>query len=142
MKPFIFKIPFFMTLTGNSNDKLNDISRYAKRNANTPHYFIFYVIKPNDAGKLPVCWIHFNIFYWISFCYHVRMEIDNFFFALLYNNTQSIVQMLCNLSLRLIGLRDYITMHLNSNGALSYNKVLKIEIYFLNIISWMYKGDR
>ena len=28
------------------------ISRYTKKNANTPHDVIFDVIKPNDAGKI------------------------------------------------------------------------------------------
>jgi hypothetical protein len=42
--------------------------------------------------------------------------------------------MLCNLSLRPIGLRDYITMHLNSNRALFYNNAHKIDIFFLNIM--------
>ena len=39
-------------MTGTSNDKLHDISRYGIRNANTPHDIIFDVIKPNDAGKI------------------------------------------------------------------------------------------
>ena len=38
-------------MTGTSNDKLHDISRYTKRNANTPYEIIFDVIKP-DAGKI------------------------------------------------------------------------------------------
>ena len=39
-------------MTGNWNDKLHNISRYAKRNDNMPHDVIFDVIKPNDAGKM------------------------------------------------------------------------------------------
>ena len=39
-------------MTVNLNGKLHDISRYAKRNDNTPHDVIFDVIKPNDAGKM------------------------------------------------------------------------------------------
>ena len=42
--------------------------------------------------------------------------------------------MLCNLSNRPIGLCDFIITHLNSNHALLYNKLLKIEIYFLDVI--------
>ena len=41
-------------MTGNSNDKLHDISRYTKKNANTPHDVIFNVIKPNDACPLNI----------------------------------------------------------------------------------------
>ena len=39
-------------MTRNLNDKLHDISWFAKRNDNTPHDVIFDVIKPNDAGKM------------------------------------------------------------------------------------------
>ena len=39
-------------MTGTSNDNLHDILRYRKRNVNSPHYVIFDVIKPNDAGKI------------------------------------------------------------------------------------------
>ena len=41
-------------MTGNLNDKLHGISRYAKRKDYTPHDVIIDVIKPNDTGKWPV----------------------------------------------------------------------------------------
>ena len=52
--------------------------------------------------------------------------------AMLYNYAWFIVQMLCNLSFQSVGLRDYITAHLNSIRALFYNKATKIEIHFQN----------
>ena len=43
--------------------------------------------------------------------------------------------MLCNYSLRPNDFSDYITAHFNSNRALSYNKALKSEIYYIyNVI--------
>ena len=39
-------------MTGTSNDKLQDISWYTKRNANMPHVVIFDAIKSNDTGKI------------------------------------------------------------------------------------------
>ena len=81
-------------MTGNINDKLHNISRYTKRNANMPHDVIFDVIKPNDARKIS-CPLNIVQHIFTNFLYF-RMEIDINFFALLLNNAQSIVQMLCN----------------------------------------------
>ena len=39
-------------IIGNSNDNLHNISRYRKRNANTPHDVIFDIMKLNYAGKI------------------------------------------------------------------------------------------
>ena len=46
--------------------------------------------------------------------------------------------MLYHESLRAIGLRDYITVHVNSNSALFDNKALTIEIHFLFNIHVLY----
>ena len=43
---------FKLFMTGTLNDKLHDISRYTKKNANTPHDIIFDFNKLNDAGEI------------------------------------------------------------------------------------------
>ena len=63
-------------MTGNLNNKLHDISWYAKSNDNTPHDVIFDVIKPNDAGKM-ACLMNKVQHIFIDFL-SVRMEIDQF----------------------------------------------------------------